>query len=108
MPLRERTPPTFALDVAHQGARCTVRLSGELDMATRDRARDHLVSLTSPAVVVDLQTLTFLDASGISALLAAKRSVVGRGGSWELRGARGIVRQVIRTVDLTDELGYAA
>ena len=97
-----------ALDVADDGPVSVVRLSGELDVSTRDQVRDRLVALTSPTVAVDLQTLTFLDASGLSALLAAKRAIVGRGGSWSLHGAHGIVRRVISTADLTQELGMSA
>ena len=104
----EITGPLVAFEVHDDGPVSRVRLSGELDMATRDQVRNRLVALTSPTVTVDLQTLTFLDASGFSALLAAKRAIVGRGGSWFLQGAHGVVQRVITMADLTDELGMSA
>jgi anti-sigma B factor antagonist len=105
---RDLAPLLFGLEVADDGPVSVVRLSGELDVASRDQVRDQLTSLTSPTVAVDIETLTFLDASGLSALLAAKRAIESRGGSWSLKGARGIVRRVISMADLTQELGMSA
>ena len=56
----------------------TLALSGEIDIATAPGLRRELETLIAEAhspAVVDLSAVTFIDASGLSALVAAKRSV---------------------------------
>lgn len=67
---------TVATDDEAAGVAVTVR--GELDIATAPRlidAFDDLAAGGTPAQVVDLRQVTFLDSSGLSALLLAARHV---------------------------------
>ena len=50
-----------------------IDLIGELDLATADRARDALAAAQAdgPSVICDLHDLSFIDASGVHALLDA-------------------------------------
>ncbi len=61
------------------GAR-TLVVSGEIDLATAPRFRDELGVLIgeshSPAVI-DLSGVSFLDSSGLAALVSARRDVEG-------------------------------
>ena len=96
---------TLDTSVSRSGGTVTVTLAGELDLATADGLRTRLVELGSadPAperVVLDLSALDFLDASGISALLAGQRAVSQRGGCLVLRSPSRLVRRVVKVLDL--------
>jgi anti-anti-sigma factor len=65
-------PEIFDISIAQHDGISIVRMSGELDLATSDRLSALLGELTDQTVVVDLAALTFIDSSGIAALVAAK------------------------------------
>lgn len=77
-----------------------VWLSGELDMAVAAKAREALAVVKHSTVVVDLSELTFLDATGLSALLQCREQLQWNGVEVKLRGAEGIVRRVFSTLGL--------
>ena len=56
----------------------TLGVSGEIDLATAPSLRRELETLIAEAhspAIVDLSAVTFIDASGLSELVAAKRTV---------------------------------
>ena len=61
-----------------QGAAIVI-LSGELDLSSVPRMERALLEQLKqrPAVIVDLSALSFIDSSGIGALIQAKRSANG-------------------------------
>jgi anti-sigma B factor antagonist len=82
----------------------TVTISGEIDIATSQAMRDALA--TGPGrehLEVDLSAVTFMDASGIGVLLAARQKAVDSGGSLTLRAPSWAVRRLTRVLGL-DEL----
>jgi anti-anti-sigma factor len=66
------TPEIFDIAISQHDRVCIVRMSGELDLASSDRLAALLAELSDATVVVDLADLTFIDSSGIAALVAAK------------------------------------
>jgi anti-sigma B factor antagonist len=57
---------------------------GEVDLASADRVRDALMAVASDgaeALVVDLSGCTFLDSSGLRALLEARRALAAPDGA---------------------------
>src|SRR5690349_14757546 len=64
-------PETFSLSRTTRGASEVVTLAGELDMAHAPTVAETLDALTDDErpVVVDLSELTFIDSSGIHAIL---------------------------------------
>src|SRR5207244_10935452 len=74
-----------------------LHLSGELDLAEAetlvDAARD---ANGAGSVVLDLSALTFVDSSGVSALLSAAQLCRDRGQSFTVTGAHGVVGAVFR------------
>jgi len=90
----------FSLRVSEDNGIAIVSLSGELDLWEEDHVRDEISAIHSGNIVLDLAELTFLDASGLSAILTARRAVTGRGSRFAIRGAQGMVRRVFEVTDL--------
>ncbi|MGH8987979.1 MAG: STAS domain-containing protein [Acidimicrobiales bacterium] len=94
--------------LAHVGrddqGRSTIRLHGELDLAETDMLASVLDDAVGSTVIVDLADLSFIDATGLSALAAAKWRAHADGRRLLIRGARGFVRTVFQLGDLEDLL----
>ena len=84
---------------ARDGAE-VVFLAGELDLVGAEVLAETAQGLSGHRVAVDLSGLTFLDAAGVSGLLAVRTTVAGGDGHFELRAAQGIVRKVLDLVGL--------
>jgi anti-anti-sigma factor len=88
-------PPTiepddgFGVCVESANGRRVVRLTGELDIATRDLVRRTCLDGTDLTVVVDMTDLTFIDCSGYGALIAARRILTDLGGSLTIQNQAG-------------------
>lgn len=67
-----------------------VRVSGELDIYTAPRLREQLLWLTDQSasgaarVLLDLNDVTFIDSTGLGAIVGAHRRFTQRGGTLEL------------------------
>ena len=85
-------PFSASVSSAGNGARLIV-LSGEIDLAVVDELR--LLLAADGNVVVDLSAVTFIDSSGIAALLAAHRRQQTSGHSLWVQGAHGPVSRVL-------------
>lgn len=79
-----------------------VALRGELDVATADGLSDWLIDRAGSLLVVDLSDLTFMDGSGITALVIARNHLREHGGDLCLTRPRRLVRQALEIVDLAD------
>jgi anti-anti-sigma factor len=92
----------FSCTVHNLPGLCIAEVSGELDLATTDGLTDALVDAAAglTLVVVDLSGLTFMDSSGIGALLAARNRVLANGGLLVLSRPRAIVRKALEIVGL--------
>jgi anti-anti-sigma factor len=79
-----------------------VRIVGDLDVSNVDRLRAALDAIDDPlaTIVVDLSALSFMDSSGLGALLERHR----RGASITLRNPSTIVRRVVTATGLDDVL----
>jgi anti-sigma B factor antagonist len=77
----------FAVDVIQTDDRAVLRLTGELDVATAPRLREEIDSLTERCVwtvSVDMSSLSFIDSSGMAALVAALKRLRAGGGELTL------------------------
>ena len=74
--------PTF--EVAEYGRWAVMRVTGEIDMATAPRLRQHVLTVTArkPAgLVLDLDRIEFIDSTGLGVMVgAAKRMRMIDGG----------------------------
>jgi anti-sigma B factor antagonist len=81
-----------------------VTISGEIDIATSQAMGDALGTGPGPAhLEVDMSAVTFMDASGIGVLLAARQRAVDGGGSLTVRAPSRAVRRLAGILGL-DEL----
>ncbi len=77
-------PFEFSLQFSRHNGHVVVAVDGELDSYTgpllQDRLADLIESQGNLSVVVDLSSMTFVDSSGLTALVAAHRWLQSRGG----------------------------
>jgi anti-anti-sigma factor len=79
-----------------------VSLKGELDIASADGMADAIVAVDGATVVVDLSGLTFMDSTGISALVVARRRILAEGeGQLVVTRPTQIVRTALEIVGLS-------
>jgi anti-sigma B factor antagonist len=84
-----------------------VRLSGELDLATEGvlaAVVDPLLTTAAPIVRLDLSGLTFCDARGLSALLAARRRLMASHREVRIGGAGRWLRRVLQLTHLEEPM----
>jgi anti-anti-sigma factor len=96
----------FTIDVEEATPRSVVvSVRGEIDISSSPALSRRLEALDGEApfrVVVDLSRLTFIDSSGIRALILAARAIEARGGSVTLAAPQVHVARVFDTVHLAE------
>jgi anti-sigma B factor antagonist len=98
----------FQCDVFYADGRAIVSVRGEVDVATAPALlNESLAALTLPitAVRIDLRHCTFLDSSGIGALLSALRMADEQDIAFSLASVPGQVLRVIEATGLTEMFG---
>lgn len=104
MVTHDRLPDVLQIDIDAVDGVQIVRLTGDLDLTAADRVRSTLIGTGGSTVVVDLSGLEFIDSSGLSALITARRRAASAGTRLVLRGARGAARRVFEVSGLDDVL----
>lgn len=110
---RKDASEVLEIDVADSGGLRVLRLTGELDIAGVDRFERLLTADGSPEAggmfVVDLRRLTFIDSSGLRALIMADQRVRDEGGRFVVVRGPDRVNQVLemtgvaKQIELVDE-----
>ena len=90
----------FALERTRVGGEVCVAVAGEVDVDTAPRMRDALLEVIAEgeAVFVDLGSVTFMDSTGLSALIVARQAADARGIPLQLRD---VPPQVLKLLTLT-------
>ena len=106
MPNEPREP--FRLEERRNGDRTVLAIHGELDLATVDDVRARLDALRAERrpVVLDLDSLEFMDSTGIRLVLQAAQDGAQTG--WDFSITRGsyAVRRVFEAARIHDRLPY--
>jgi anti-anti-sigma factor len=101
----------FAVSLSTSGDDVVVAVTGEVDMLNASRLRAALHEAVARAgtgtIVLDLGEVTFLDSTGVQALLDGYHSAMVAGGRLTVRGARGTAYRVLQIVGLTRIFGLA-
>ena len=102
---------TLGLDLDDAGSTVTVRLRGELDLATSgllqgvlERLLRHRRDPRVDRLVVETAQVSFVDAAGVSPLLHARAVLARRGGSLHLPAASQSVTRLLTLLGLDDLL----
>jgi anti-anti-sigma factor len=102
-------PPLEVIE-QRERARVRVRLRGELDLATADLVAERLRRLRArhARVLLDVDELTFIDASGLRVVLTAAQDA--RNDAWAFTVTRGSgpVRRLFELLDLDAQLPFDA
>jgi anti-anti-sigma factor len=95
------TPLEIVADAGADRAWCELRVGGEVDIATAADLRDAIIEQIGSGrhVVVDIGRVTFMDGSGVAALLAAHTEAGRTGVKVCVTGAR--ARSVKLALQLT-------
>ena len=81
-----------------------VALAGELDLLAAEGLPEVLVGVAGSTVVVDLAELTFMDSSGIAALIAARNLIREQGDDLVVSRPTGIVQRALEVTGLSEVL----
>lgn len=83
---------------------CVIRASGELDLAVAEDL--VLVALeglgTAPAVHIDLTEVSFIDSTGLGALLRIRNEATAAGKALRLQGVPAVLDRLLQITGLTD------
>jgi anti-sigma B factor antagonist len=88
-----------------------LELSGELDAASAPALRERLAEVATRSggpLVIDLTSLMFIDSTGLSVLLNARRRLTRRGRDFGVVCPTGHVRRILEVTKLLDTLGCYA
>jgi anti-sigma B factor antagonist len=93
--------------VSESGGVRLLRLTGELDMAGVDQFQRLLTADQAPepgTVVLDMRELTFIDSSGLRALIMADRRVRDEGGRFIVVRGPDRVNQVLEMTGVAERI----
>jgi anti-anti-sigma factor len=103
------TEPLF-LEVTElrESARVRLCLRGELDLATADAVADRLRALRErhATVLLDLDELSFIDASGLRVLLTAAHDARNDGWAFALTRGSPQVRRLFDLLDIREQFVF--
>jgi anti-sigma B factor antagonist len=87
----------LSIDVVPNGSAVTLVLRGEIDLSSTESLRRCVEAGGDgwETVTLDMRGVTFMDASGISELVDARRGLLARHRKLELRNVTGEVRRVL-------------
>ncbi|GGW80633.1 STAS domain-containing protein [Streptomyces galilaeus] len=100
--------PGLAIDHTAIDGIQVVTVRGEIDHAVTEELTEALLvygSVTPPRTVVDLSGVTFMDSSGINALIAAHQSMSDSQGWLRIVGAQAPVLRILELVGLDQVIG---
>jgi anti-anti-sigma factor len=96
--------PHFEITSSVDGGSLVLWATGELDLSGRQLVIDEAAPafVRGQAVILDLSSVTFIDASGIRALAACANAAACAGTRFQVRQARGRVAVVIEMTGFAD------
>lgn len=97
----------LSTDVVMDGTRAQVRVVGDLDLEgapVLDEEFRALLALGVKTVVVDMSAVTFLDSTGLRALIVGRELLGAGGATITLHGVSGVVERVLQMTGLMELL----
>ena len=88
------------INAIRRGPRAVVRLTGELDHHSADQVRtaldDILRDVTIRELMLDLNSVSFMDSAGLGVVLGRYRVLSARGGKLIVTGVRASIDRIFR------------
>ena len=87
-----------------------IRASGDLDLTTAPRLREHVVKAVTdgrPRVVLDLQEVDFVDSTGLGVIVGLLKRTRSQGGDLRLVSTRRSLEKVLELTSLDHALPLA-
>lgn len=113
--LREPAPaselPPLDVTVAHTAYGALVAIAGEVDVATVPRVSAALEAepaASAGAIVVDLAGVTFIDSTGLGALVKLEHALAARAGRLAIACPEGPARLLFDVTGLAEQLSVCA
>jgi anti-sigma B factor antagonist len=100
-------PEGFEAHVRESGALWLVRVRGEIDLASAPKLEavlDEAIAAQPARVMVELESVSFLDSTGLRVLVEAQRRLQQGGGTFVIDGMSETVRRVLEVSGLLAEL----
>ena len=101
----------LVLQTEEHGDWVVARASGDLDLTTAPRLREHLVQLVvggQPRIVLDLQGVDFVDSTGLGVVVGLLKRTRSQGGDLRLVSTRTSLRKILELTALDRALPLAA
>jgi anti-sigma B factor antagonist len=99
-------PGPFSLHVERRGSKANVIVRGELDVANTPQLCEAIETALADGaleVLIDCRAMTFLDSSGVGALLDLRKQLASRGGVLILFAPTEAVAQTLEVTGLDAE-----
>ncbi len=107
--MTEGSEHALSISVAEQGDGVfLVSLVGELEATSSDDLSRQLAALPRSRIVVDVSGLTFIDSSGLNALVAGARRLEASEGALVVAGAPRYVARVFELVRIAESVEVEA
>jgi len=90
-------PGPLQVRVSHDGSRCVVELTGELDVSTSEPLRAELLQAIDDGcrdVTIDMSGLALIDSTGLGVLVGVMKRILQHDGQMQLRAPRPAARKV--------------
>ena len=102
----------LSLHRSNDGDRVVLNAAGEIDSSNCGSLEALLGSIASeratPAVDIDLGEVTFIDSSGLRALIVGQRAIAKAGGTLRITSASSSVRRLFEITGLAGQLGLVS
>lgn len=108
--MRQTSYEGLHVDIAPDRERVSVRADGEIDLATAPAIEEPLLELLNrgfKAIVLDLQSVKFMDSSGIRVLISAHQRAESLGASLSVVVGASRIRQTLELSGAIDYLGVS-
>lgn len=103
--------PNFRIEAFESGSGTTIKLAGELDSATSAQMIERFETLAGPSgarhVMLDLAEVTFIDSTGMRAIITIERLATERGLTLTISPPPADVTQPLRASGISDRVAVA-
>ncbi|MBQ7190704.1 MAG: STAS domain-containing protein [Kiritimatiellae bacterium] len=87
-----------------EGARLTIAVSGRVDTVTAPELEAALKFGEATCVVLDLENVPYMSSAGLRLLLSAHKTMIGKGGEFQIANVQPTVREVLDITGFSDIL----